>query len=196
MTERSNSSGARGPGIDWASLRIAKPCTVEWASMSGDERRRFCESCRKNVYDLTDLDRESAEAIIVAHEGSLCVRLYQRLDGTLVTGDCRSARPGLALVPRVAAKGLLALLSLGAVSLGAATIGSVTPETELAPEGTATRRVQDTILDLRVWLGIDPEPVSVMVGFIMAEPFDEFEVEEEALEEAKPPPATEEPSGE
>ena len=33
--------------------------------------------------------REEAEAMIRANEGEMCVRLYKRTDGTVLTADCR-----------------------------------------------------------------------------------------------------------
>src|SRR5262245_16139304 len=69
-------------------LRIASPCSQSWEEMSGDERVRFCGACRKNVYDLSSLTREQAEALVLAREGQVCVRFYRRADGTVLTADC------------------------------------------------------------------------------------------------------------
>jgi len=69
-------------------LRIASPCPASWAAMSGDDRVRFCDSCAKNVYNLSDLTAAEATALIREAEGSLCVRLYRRVDGTVLTADC------------------------------------------------------------------------------------------------------------
>lgn len=68
-------------------LRIAKPCSANWADMSGDERTRFCKSCEKNVYDLRFMTREEAEALLRS-KGEACVRMARRADGTVVTSDC------------------------------------------------------------------------------------------------------------
>jgi len=56
--------------------------------MHGDDRVRFCSLCQKNVYDLSALDRSAAQALVAEHEGRLCVRFYQRADGTILTADC------------------------------------------------------------------------------------------------------------
>src|SRR5688572_30553490 len=63
-------------------IRVATPCRADWAKMSGDERVRACADCNKNVYNLSSMTRDEAEALIVAKEGRLCVRYYQRNDGT------------------------------------------------------------------------------------------------------------------
>jgi hypothetical protein len=69
-------------------LRIATPCTADWDLMAGDDRVRFCGLCEKNVYNLSAMSRAEAEDLVRAREGRLCVRLYQRSDGTVITSDC------------------------------------------------------------------------------------------------------------
>ena len=92
-------------------VRIASPCSARWADMRGDERVRFCGQCEKKVYDLSMLTRVEAEALIVAQEGSLCLRLFRRVDGTVLTADCpvgvRRKRVRLTLIG-VASAGALA----------------------------------------------------------------------------------------
>ena len=69
-------------------IRIAMPCAADWDDMSGDDRVRFCGKCEKNVYNLSAMSREEGEALVREKEGRLCVRLYQRADGTVITNDC------------------------------------------------------------------------------------------------------------
>src|SRR5438128_589318 len=73
---------ARLPILD--NIRVATPCTAEWAKMSGDERVRHCADCKKNVYNLSDMTRDEAEQLIIEKEGKLCVRYFQRKDGTIL----------------------------------------------------------------------------------------------------------------
>ncbi len=77
---------AKLPVLD--NIRVATPCNADWAKMSGDERVRMCGSCSKHVYNLSDMTRDEAERLLVAKEGRLCVRYYQRADGTILTKDC------------------------------------------------------------------------------------------------------------
>jgi hypothetical protein len=70
------------------SVQVAAPCSADWDAMIGDERVRFCAQCAKNVYNLSALPREEAEALLLEKEGKLCVRLYKRADGTVLTSDC------------------------------------------------------------------------------------------------------------
>lgn len=77
---------ARLPVLD--DIRIAAPCSASWAAMSGDERVRACGDCNKRVYNLSALTRDEAEALIIEKEGRLCVRYFQRTDGTILLKDC------------------------------------------------------------------------------------------------------------
>jgi hypothetical protein len=56
--------------------------------MRGDDRVRFCDSCSKSVYNLSKLTMAEATALIRESEGRLCLRLYRRADGTVLTADC------------------------------------------------------------------------------------------------------------
>jgi hypothetical protein len=69
-------------------LKIASPCSADWEGMYGDERKRFCGECKLNVYNLSGMTRGEAEALLENSEGRLCVRYYQRPDGTVLTADC------------------------------------------------------------------------------------------------------------
>ena len=97
-------------------LRIASPCEEPWESMKGDDRVRFCDRCRLNVFNVKSLDEAQLHALFVKSEGQLCGRVYQRRDGTVLTRDCPT---GLAKVRRkvLAAAGLIATLLLGIVSI-------------------------------------------------------------------------------
>jgi hypothetical protein len=85
-------------------IRIATPCSADWDDMSGDARVRFCGKCEKNVYNLSAMSREEGEALVREKEGRLCVRLYQRADGTVITNDCPVGMQRARLRARVWAK--------------------------------------------------------------------------------------------
>jgi hypothetical protein len=56
--------------------------------MEGDERVRYCGTCKLNVYNLSELSAREAEQLILKKEGNLCVRFFRRKDGTVITQDC------------------------------------------------------------------------------------------------------------
>ena len=69
-------------------INIASPCSSDWNEMYGDDRERFCGACKLNVYNLSGMTKDEAEALITNAEGRLCVRLYRREDGSVITQDC------------------------------------------------------------------------------------------------------------
>ena len=79
-------SGRSAPLLD--SLKIASPCNESWDAMVGDARTRFCPKCEKNVHNLSEMARAEAEAFLQSVAGPVCVRMYKRFDGTVITADC------------------------------------------------------------------------------------------------------------
>jgi hypothetical protein len=69
-------------------VKVASPCNADWNQMQGDDKSRYCGKCEKNVYNLSAMSREDAELLILEKEGNLCIRLYRRTDGTVLTEDC------------------------------------------------------------------------------------------------------------
>jgi hypothetical protein len=77
---------AKLPILD--NIRVATPCHVEWDSMTGDDRVRNCDSCKKDVFNLSLMSRDEAETLLREKTGGLCVRYFQRHDGTIMLADC------------------------------------------------------------------------------------------------------------
>jgi TonB family protein len=71
-------------------IEIAAPCSVSWESMTGDEKKRFCRHCRLNVYNISEMSSAEAQQLLFNSDSSkpLCVRLYRRFDGTVITKNC------------------------------------------------------------------------------------------------------------
>ncbi len=80
-------------------MGVAADCGVPWDSMPGDSRTRYCEHCKLNVHNISNMTRQEAEAFLqrfvdgkVSSEGNkagrLCVDFYRRSDGTILTQDC------------------------------------------------------------------------------------------------------------
>lgn len=135
---------ARLPVLD--GIRVATPCTADWNQMVGDERVRACSLCNKNVYNLSSMTRAEAEAAILEREGRLCVRYYQRADGTILLRDCEIGvkRRRRRKVIAVAAASLLAgaggvayevAARPGLVAMGATT--QIDPQFQVAQGGAA-----------------------------------------------------------
>jgi hypothetical protein len=89
-------------------VRIAAPCRADWEQMSGNEQVRFCGQCSLNVYNLSNMSKRDAEALIMGAEGKLCVRYYRRADGTILTANCPA---GLQILKRRVSKITRAVIS-------------------------------------------------------------------------------------
>jgi hypothetical protein len=96
-------------------IRVAAKCSADWEQMVGDERLRFCGKCSLHVYNLSSMTRNEAESLIARHEGKLCVRYYQRSDGSVITQNCpvglRAIRRRWARVSKAVASATLGFLT-------------------------------------------------------------------------------------
>jgi hypothetical protein len=94
-------------------IRIASPCTASWDEMTGDQQVRFCQQCQLSVYNISEMSRQQAEDLVREREGRLCIRMFQRQDGTVITQDCPVGLRKLKAAARRAgqiAAGIVALL--------------------------------------------------------------------------------------
>lgn len=69
-------------------IKIASPCGASWNEMIGDDRKRHCAECKLNVYNLSDMTKTEAESFLINSEGRVCLRIYRRADGSVITRDC------------------------------------------------------------------------------------------------------------
>jgi hypothetical protein len=72
------------------SIEIAIPCKASWDAMVGDDRVRHCGDCRQNVYNIAAFSRAEAMRLLQQRSGRVCVRIFRRPDGTVITDDCRA----------------------------------------------------------------------------------------------------------
>jgi hypothetical protein len=69
-------------------VQIAAPCYADWNQMIGDERKRHCSECKLNVYNLSAMTEREAENFLINAEGRVCLRIFRRADGTVLTQNC------------------------------------------------------------------------------------------------------------
>jgi hypothetical protein len=57
-------------------LPIKRPCTQDWSSMEGSDKRRYCPACDQTVHDLSAMTRAEADALLGRRRAGqrLCVR--------------------------------------------------------------------------------------------------------------------------
>ncbi|MGE0784232.1 MAG: hypothetical protein AB7S26_00990 [Sandaracinaceae bacterium] len=174
------------PRIRLEVLDIPEPCTVPWETMRGDDRVRFCSECRLNVFDLSALSREAAEELVAANNGSLCVQLTRRADGTVVTEDCAPVR--LALLRRGVRRAFVgtAALFTGLLSAGAALASAVGFASSDAAARAEPRKTPPAALYAEA-------PMLPMQPIQPRPPVEDVVPVSEVPEEPPPPPPEEEP---
>ena len=139
-------------------IEIRTPCRVPWEGMKGDERVRFCSQCRLNVYNLSELGRREAEALLQQDGGRVCVRLYRRPDGTVLTRSCRAAR----WARRTAA---LAFRTAAALVVGFFLWVSGSATLGLHQDGMAGVKRREPFRTVLEW--ISPTPLPPMAGLVL-----------------------------
>lgn len=89
---------------------------MSWDQMKGDDRSRHCNLCELNVHNIAGLSTREVEDLVTTSEGRLCVRLFRRADGTVITQDCpvglRKYRQRVAGIASAAFAAVLSLLSV------------------------------------------------------------------------------------
>lgn len=70
------------------SVQIARPCPASWEQMAGNDRIRHCSICTQNVYDLSAMTADEVREFLTTPDEHVCIRLYRRPDGTVMTRDC------------------------------------------------------------------------------------------------------------
>ncbi len=87
--------------------------------MSGDERSRFCESCKLNVYNFSEMSESEIKHFIVQKEDRICGKLYKRADGSVITKDCPTGlRAVRKRVTRVTSAVFATIIGLSAITFG------------------------------------------------------------------------------
>ena len=58
-------------------IRIASPCDVDWDSMAGNDRVRFCEHCKLTVHNVDFINKKQLRRLIARSGDRLCVNYRQ-----------------------------------------------------------------------------------------------------------------------
>lgn len=69
-------------------LAVAGPCDQPWSQMKGTASIRRCEVCDQRVFNLEAMSRQEIEDMVLFTNGTPCVRLKRRRDGTIITREC------------------------------------------------------------------------------------------------------------
>ncbi len=165
-----SSLGSGDGKLRLANVRIGFPCKERWEDMVGDDRVRACAGCERPVFNLSEMTRAEAEAVLATRGLTPCIRMYLRPDGTVMTADCpKSERPPSR--------------KLAVVASSLAVAGSATPvmaddaPVDEDPCETSSKTPTDAAADPAAF---DPtfvqpltvQPITVVMGGISAEPYE------------------------
>lgn len=101
---------AKRPTVSLELIEINTPCSASWDQMRGSDRVRFCDQCKLHVYDISAMSRREATELISQREGRLCVQMYRRADGTVITDDCSAIRRAARRATKFAGRAASAVL--------------------------------------------------------------------------------------
>ncbi|MBI1784818.1 hypothetical protein HYR69_06710 [Candidatus Sumerlaeota bacterium] len=131
-------------------ITVKSPCSVPWETMKGDDRSRHCDLCKLNVFNLSEMTPEEAEKLILTTEGRVCIQIYRRADGTVVTKDCTPIRARRARRMFAYAVGCALLLTTQALAFAAnVTNRRSTARARQNPHADASCGAKDKILAKR-----------------------------------------------
>jgi hypothetical protein len=150
-------------------IDIARPCPADWDEMRGDNQVRFCKHCSLNVYNLSAMTREAAERLVAEREGRLCIRMYRRLDGTVVTADCEGAfKLAAKRIGRFAKAATAVVLTAALAPLGFSRWLNAAPTDKSASSSTPSVCVNPQQQPTRAMMGDMVEPPVQMLGKMRA----------------------------
>ena len=68
---------------------VNNPCSVGWESMEGNSKVRFCNQCKMNVHNLSNMSEKEAAGVVARRKNErTCVFMYKQADGMVVTDNC------------------------------------------------------------------------------------------------------------
>lgn len=69
-------------------VKIASPCKVPLSEMEDQGNCFHCKSCDLNVYQFSKLTNSEIADLLNENNEKLCVGIFRREDGTIITKDC------------------------------------------------------------------------------------------------------------
>lgn len=145
-------------------IKIASPCPARWEDMGGDDRVRFCDRCRKNVYNLSAMTAHEAQELMTEKSGNLCARVYQRADGMVLTEDCPVGVARYWRKMKTAVAGCVATVLFVTTSFVA--LGRGRTDADSHKRDAVAKFADNAIWQVKEWLGLNP----AMLGKVAVRP--------------------------
>jgi hypothetical protein len=128
--------------------------------MAGDDRKRHCRDCKRDVHNLSAMtDAEvaaflEAAAALPENVHAPCVSLFQRADGTVLTADCPiglSRRRRRAILASTLQVGAVAIVAVSALATMVMHQSATTKLEDESPrlEHVSTVTVPNVVVDTR-----------------------------------------------
>jgi hypothetical protein len=145
-----------------SNVKVAAPCHASWNLMTAidGDRVRFCDDCKLNVYNLSAMTQAQAEGLLRAHEGRLCVRYYERPDGTILTRNCPVGAQVLRVKMIQHSVSAAFVLLLGAFCYAAAELIPLRPEPVMGKRVAVPQAAKPLVAPVEV----KPQPVAPLQG--------------------------------
>jgi outer membrane protein OmpA-like peptidoglycan-associated protein len=171
-------------------MRIVEACDLPWDMLRGRGQVRFCQSCGKEVHDLTSMTESEARAYLFLRGGRLCSRSPTDSEGTVLLPETRARRGGRAL-PLLAATLSATMTACSGPPVASEATASVAPSCQTMPDPSVVPRIivsetmGVTVLEqvhfARESMKIVPESVAILddIARVMKE---HSEIEEVAVE--------------
>ncbi len=67
------------------SIDVPAPCPKKWDEMIGGEKVRLCQSCDKNIYNISEMTRAEVRKLLFQSKESVCIRLEKDRNGRVQT---------------------------------------------------------------------------------------------------------------
>ncbi len=67
------------------SIDVPAPCPKKWDEMIGDDKIRLCQSCDKNIYNISEMTRSEARKLLFQSKEKVCIRLEKDGNGRVQT---------------------------------------------------------------------------------------------------------------
>jgi hypothetical protein len=71
-------------------ITLGTPCSMKWSDLKGDDRVRDCKKCEKKVFNVERMTNAEILNLVKSGQPAPCLKLYRRLDGTVMTADCKN----------------------------------------------------------------------------------------------------------
>lgn len=130
------------------SIDVPAPCSQSWDEMNGGEKTRFCSSCEKEIYNLSEMTRSEARKLIFQSKEKVCIRLERDADGTIQTLKNRFHK--ITRQAPIAAGVLSASLAFSALARaqGEAVVGTTSATVSAKRQDKKTSQIFFTIYDV------------------------------------------------